>query len=55
MDCQVEQLPDAVDILLLDLFAGAHLGEFAQRRHESVSDVVDFEMAADSDGVHEAL
>ena len=55
MDGQVEQLSNAVDVLLLDLFACAYLGELAQRRDESVSNIVDFKMATDPHSMHEAL
>mmetsp|Transcript_20573 Transcript_20573/g.31353 ORF Transcript_20573/g.31353 Transcript_20573/m.31353 type:complete len:226 (-) Transcript_20573:1951-2628(-) len=55
VNSQVEQLSDAVDVLLLDLFGGRHLGELTQRAHEGITDLLDLEMAADPDGVHEAL
>ena len=55
MNGKVEQFSDAVDVLLPNFLVFADLGEFAETGDEGISNVVDFEVTTDSDGVHKAL
>ena len=55
MNRQIKKLSDAVDVLLFQLFVGIYLSKFVQGRDKSISDIVDFKVATDSNCVHKSL
>lgn len=55
MNRQIQKLSDAVDVLLFQLFVGIYLSKFVQGRDKSISDIVDFKVATDSNCVHKSL
>lgn len=55
MNCKVKQLSDTIDVLLLDLFAGADLSKLAQRGYEGVSHLMNLIVTTYSNSVDEAL